>query len=49
MAKLNWTFQALEDLDEIGEYVAQYSQHSANDLGGRIHLSPEDFHSAADG
>ncbi|MEM9847095.1 MAG: type II toxin-antitoxin system RelE/ParE family toxin [Bacteroidota bacterium] len=32
MAQLNWTFQALEDLDEIGEYTAQYSPKSASDL-----------------
>jgi len=26
MAKINWTFQALEDLNDIGEYLSQNSE-----------------------
>ncbi len=32
MAKVNWTFQALEDLDEIAEYRAKYSEKYASFL-----------------
>ena len=32
MAKVNWTFQALEDLDEIGEYLSQNSKKYATHL-----------------
>ena len=41
MAKLNWTFQALEDLDEIGEYIAAYSQQNANELIETIFLKSQ--------
>lgn len=30
MAKVTWTFQALQDLDEIAEYHAQYSEKYAS-------------------
>lgn len=32
MAKVTWTFQALEDLDEIAEYQAKYSEKYASFL-----------------
>lgn len=32
MAKVNWTFQALEDLDEIAEYLASNSTKYANHI-----------------
>ncbi|MEM8526060.1 MAG: type II toxin-antitoxin system RelE/ParE family toxin [Bacteroidota bacterium] len=38
MAKLDWTFQALEDLDEIGEYL---SEQSAQELIETIFLKVE--------
>lgn len=30
MAKVKWTFQALEDLDSIAEFLSAYSQKHAN-------------------
>ncbi|MBK8042865.1 MAG: type II toxin-antitoxin system RelE/ParE family toxin [Haliscomenobacter sp.] len=36
MAKVNWTFQALEDLDEIAGYQAQFSEKFAGFLVDEI-------------
>lgn len=30
MAKVNWTFQSLEDISDIAEYQAKYSEKYAN-------------------
>jgi len=32
MAKINWTFQALEDVNDIAEYLAQNSTRYANHI-----------------
>lgn len=32
MVKVNWTFKALEDIDEIAEHIAQYSSKYASQL-----------------
>lgn len=32
MVKVNWTFKALEDIDEIAEHVAEYSSKYAEQI-----------------
>ncbi len=32
MVKVNWTFKALEDIDEIAEHIAEYSSRYASQL-----------------
>ncbi len=32
MVKVNWTFKALEGMDDIAEYIAQYSPKYASQI-----------------